>query len=199
MNSSERQDTRTRLLQAAAQLMWERSFQAAGVDDLCARANARKGSFYHFFPSKSDLAIAAIEVTWEYSKLNIFDPAFSNDGSGLAQIEDFFNNVYALQAKTFGETGSYLGCPFGNLGQEMAQQDERIRDVLQNIFDANCRFFENALIKAEQTGEIPAGDNKLRAKNIFALLQGAQLVAKVANDPQAFRQITLSAVRLAAY
>ena len=186
INSIEPPDTRERLLLTAASLMWERSFQAAGVDELCKRANIRKGSFYHFFPSKSDLAIAAIENSWVQAKARIFEPIFSTADSGLNQLRSLIYRVHEFQLQLAAEKGLVFGCPFGNLGQEMALQDERLRNTLQKIFDAHCAYIENALIRAEQAGEIPEGDNRLRARNIFALLEGAQLLAKVANDPKVF-------------
>ena len=197
MKSSESLETRDRLLQTAANLMWERSFQAAGVDELCQRANAKKGSFYHFFTSKTDLAGAAIERSWEQTKDGVFDPNFSHAASGLTQLRNLFEKVYEYQLTVAAEKGGVLGCPFGNLGQEMARQDERIREVLQKIFDGHCDYIEAALVRAERAGEIPAGDNRQRAKSIFALMEGALLLAKVANDPQIFRN-AMSAVSVVA-
>lgn len=191
-------DTRDRLLQAAAGLMWERSFQATGVDELCQRANAKKGSFYHFFPSKSDLAVAAIESAWERVKAGIFVPIFSNNGSGLSQLQDLVGKVYEFQLQVSIGKGGVLGCPFGNLGQEMARQDELIREALQKIFEAHCDFIETALLRAEKDGEIPKGDSRQRAKNIFALLEGALLLAKVANDPKIFLNAMPAVVVVAA-
>ena len=46
------------------ELIWEQSYGSVSVDVICERAGARKGSFYHFFPSKSDLAAVAIEDHW---------------------------------------------------------------------------------------------------------------------------------------
>lgn len=42
---------------------------------------------------------------------------------------------------------------------------------------------------AWQAGEIPSCDNRQRTQKIFALLEGALLLAKVANDPQVFRRV----------
>lgn len=198
MKPTELLDTRDRLLQTAAGLMWERSFQATGVDELCQRANAKKGSFYHFFPSKSDLAVAAIESSWANTKAGIFDPIFSNGRSGLSQLQDLADKIYEFQLQVAAEKGGVLGCPFGNMGQEMARQDERIRKALQNIFDAHCAFIEAALLHAEEAGEIPVGDNRQRAKNIFALLEGALLLAKVGNDPKIFRDVMAAVLVVAA-
>lgn len=198
MPRAESPDTRDRLLQEAASLMWERSFQAAGVDELCQRAKATKGSFYHFFPSKTDLAVAAIERSWAQVKTVFFEPIFSAEASGLSQLQTLVNKVSEFQAHMAAEKGAFLGCPFGNLGQEMALQDERIRTSLQQIFDAHCDYIEAALIRAEHAGEIPAGDNRQRAKNVFALLEGAQLLAKVANDPQLLRGVMPAVMTVAA-
>jgi TetR/AcrR family transcriptional repressor of nem operon len=183
-------DTRDRLLQTAASLMWERSFQAAGVDELCRRAKAKKGSFYHFFASKTDLAIAAIERSWEQARATFFEPIFSTKDSGLKQIQKLVDAIYKFQIDVAAAKGGFLGCPFGNLGQEMARQDERIRETLEKIFTANCEYLEAALVRAEQAGEIPPGHSELRAVNVFAQLEGALLLAKVANNPEIFRGVT---------
>ncbi|MDT5019250.1 MAG: TetR/AcrR family transcriptional regulator, transcriptional repressor for nem operon, partial [Mycobacterium sp.] len=55
-------DARERIVSTAARLFLERSYQAVGVDELCKAADVRKGSFYHYFPSKSELAKAVIDL-----------------------------------------------------------------------------------------------------------------------------------------
>ena len=37
-------------------------------DQICAKAEVKKGSFYYFFDSKSDLAVSAITVWWNERK-----------------------------------------------------------------------------------------------------------------------------------
>ena len=198
MSSTETADTRDRLLTAAAALMWERSFQATGVDELCQRANAKKGSFYYFFKSKSDLAVAAIERSWVLTKAMFFEPIFSGSGSGLKRIQTLIENISEFQSQVAGGKNGILGCPFGNLGQEMARQDEKIRPSLQQIFAAHCDYIESALDSAVQAGEIPPGDNRQRAENIFALLEGALLLAKVANDIKIFQRTASTVMAVAA-
>ena len=48
-----------RLMDAAMDLMWQNNYGAASVDAICERSGAKKGSFYYFFKSKSELAAAA--------------------------------------------------------------------------------------------------------------------------------------------
>ena len=51
-----------RLTEAAMDLIWENSYGATSVDAICERAGAKKGSFYYFFKSKSELAAAALRA-----------------------------------------------------------------------------------------------------------------------------------------
>lgn len=50
-----------KLLDVAFKLIWDQSYGSVSVDDICQQAEVKKGSFYHFFESKAELAIAAYE------------------------------------------------------------------------------------------------------------------------------------------
>jgi TetR/AcrR family transcriptional regulator, transcriptional repressor for nem operon len=53
--------TRTRLLDAARDVIRAKGYTATTVDDICAAAGVSKGSFFHHFASKEELGVAAIE------------------------------------------------------------------------------------------------------------------------------------------
>ena len=57
-------DTQERLVEAAAGLWHARSYADVGVNEICEVADVRKGSFYHFFASKQELAVAVIDRHW---------------------------------------------------------------------------------------------------------------------------------------
>src|SRR5437764_8121638 len=52
-------DARTRLLEAAMQVIRAQGYSATTVDDICRAAGLTKGAFFHHFKSKEDLAVAA--------------------------------------------------------------------------------------------------------------------------------------------
>jgi hypothetical protein len=52
-------DARTRLLDAAMQVIRAQGYSATTVDDICRAAGLSKGAFFHHFKSKEDLALAA--------------------------------------------------------------------------------------------------------------------------------------------
>lgn len=181
-------DTRSRLVATAANLLWERSFHATGVDEICRRAEVRRGSFYHFFPSKADLAVAAVRASWEDARDRYFAPAVAAGGSGLGQLHRIVGAVDQLQREEHARRGVYLGCPFGGVGQEMAHQDQRLQAVVDHVFEEHIQFFRDALEAAAAQGEIEPGDLAGRARKVMALLEGALLIAKVANRPDRFTE-----------
>jgi TetR/AcrR family transcriptional repressor of nem operon len=52
-------DARTRLLDAAVDVIRARGYSATTIDDICLRAGLTKGGFFHHFRSKEDCAVAA--------------------------------------------------------------------------------------------------------------------------------------------
>jgi TetR/AcrR family transcriptional repressor of nem operon len=54
-------ETRTRLLDAARDVIRAKGYTATTVDDICTAAGVTKGGFFHHFASKEQLGIAAIE------------------------------------------------------------------------------------------------------------------------------------------
>ena len=54
-------DTRTRLVNVAQDLLWERGYAATSSKEILNRANVGQGSMYHHFSGKRDLAAAALE------------------------------------------------------------------------------------------------------------------------------------------
>jgi DNA-binding transcriptional regulator YbjK len=53
--------SRKKLLDAALYVIRAKGYEATTVDDICAAAELSKGSFFHHFKSKEDLALAAAE------------------------------------------------------------------------------------------------------------------------------------------
>ena len=53
-----------KLMDAVRELIWTGSYGTTTIDHICERAGVKKGSFYYFFNSKSDLAVTAIDAEW---------------------------------------------------------------------------------------------------------------------------------------
>ena len=190
-------NTRQRIISAAQELIYARSYNEVGVQEICDRAAVKKGSFYHFFPSKRDLALAVLDQSQTVMYETIINKAFVADIPPLARIERFFTLVYDFHKQVKQDTGFVFGCPFGNLGCEMSTRDEDIRCKVADILRASEKPFEKALAEAVADGDLPAIDTAATARAIFAYVEGIMIYAKTRNDPELIRELGKHALKLA--
>ena len=73
-HAPERGNARTRLLEAARDIIRAKGFAATSVDDLCRAADVTKGAFFHHFGSKDALGVAAAEF-WAETTTDFFKAA----------------------------------------------------------------------------------------------------------------------------
>jgi TetR/AcrR family transcriptional repressor of nem operon len=188
-------DAGERLMQAAMDLIWEHSYGSTSVDAICERAGAKKGSFYHFFPSKSALAVKALEADWRRKKARM-DEIFSPTVPPLERLREYFEHVYRGQSKTHGECGAVLGCPYCTLGCEIGTQDRAISEQVRRILNRNARYFESAIRDAHAEGLIAAPDARAKAQILIAFFQGSLARARIENDVRSLRNLARGALEL---
>lgn len=191
-----RGDTKERLISSAIELMHARSYANVGVQELCDQAGVKKGSFYHFFPSKRDLTLAAVDQECEMLRREIWSKAFSKEIPPLKRIERYLAMNYQLQRAYWETTGSVRGCPFGNLALELGTQDEVIRARVDRAFKESIAILEETLNDAVDAGEIVSIHVPRTAQAILAYLEGMILVAKANNDPEVIRELSPKVFRL---
>jgi TetR/AcrR family transcriptional repressor of nem operon len=177
------------LLAAALDLIWSRSYGVVTIDAICEKAGVKKGSFYYFFESKSDLAVAALNESWESRGKPKWDGYFSASVPPLERIRNFFKATHDTQQVMQAENGSILGCPCFSVGSETCTQDDSIRDKVQEILQRQTRYFESAIRDAQAEGLVPAGDAATKAKCLFALFEGSLGQARIHNDLSYLRDL----------
>jgi len=175
------------LLEAALDLIWERSYGVVTIDAICEKAGVKKGSFYYFFESKSALAVEALETDWAQRGRQKWDGWFSASQPPLDRIHNFFQSVYDRQCAIKKEHGQVLGCPCFSVGSETSTQDEPIRLKVQEILQRQVRYFESAIRDAQAEGSLPPGDAAAKAKCLFALFEGSLGQARIQNDVEFLR------------
>ena len=176
-------DAKEKLLAVAFDLIWNSSYGTVSVDDICERARVNKGSFYHFFPSKADLAVAAYEEFWQQIRPEL-DRIFSVQVPPLERLHLWCQMIYRHQKQMAEKCGRVLGCPFCSLGSEVGSQEEKIRLKTEQSFERTSKYLETAIADARRDGLADVANPKLAAQNVSACVMGFMTQAKIKNDVQ---------------
>ena len=183
-------DTYQRIIDSAQALIHASSYSDVGVAAICEKANVQKGSFYHFFPSKQDLTLAVIDKHSANMKEALIDQAFSSTLPPLKRLQHFLDLTIEMQTNIYKQTGHVYGCPFGNLANEMATQDENIRLKVNQSFSDLYGLFSCTLQEAIDNNELDKINSvDTTARAMLAYLEGAMLLAKTQNDPNVLKQL----------
>lgn len=182
-------DTQQRILDAARELIYARSYADVGVAEICEQAGVQKGSFYHFFPSKRDLTLAVLDAHYVSFKEQLFEQAFAADIPPLARVERFAKMYYEFQKQLMQDTGRVLGCPVGNLANELASHDEVMRHKIEGIFHKIQALLQLVLKEARKAGDLSSVNIEATAQAMLAYLEGVVMMAKTQNDPEVLRKL----------
>ena len=164
---------------SAARLFLERSYQAVGVDELCKAADVRKGSFYHYFSSKSDLAKAVVDLHADAFRRRLSGAPAATPAQKLHAIPDAIGRIQSAFEKEFGRA---VGCPFGNFAAELSTSDDDLRAHLARTMGAMETHMAVACREAAAAGALREGTDPDRlAHALLAQYQGIILLAKL-ND-----------------
>ena len=175
--------TRQKLLDTAKDLLWTSSYGAVSVDDICKTAGVKKGSFYHYFPSKQDLAFAAMEEYYHYKIEHVMTPVFAANKPFSDQIDDMAEAIIRDNRASLEKYGRVCGCPLAALGSELIGDDDKaIAAKVEEMF-ALCRtYIQTAVAQAIEGGVIPAADPGAKTQELHDLITGLLIMARIHNS-----------------
>jgi TetR/AcrR family transcriptional repressor of nem operon len=176
---------RRRLLDAARRLVRTQGYAATTVDELCSAADVSKGAFFHHFASKEALGVAVTE-DWTQAATALFG------GATYHQVEDPRHRVLAyvaLRKVLIAGALPELTCVAGTLVQETYETSPAIREACAASILGHARSLEPDLQAALQAaGQDKAVSAASLARHTQAVIQGAFVVAKAADDPAVARE-----------
>jgi len=172
------------IIQIGLDLVLSRGFNATGVEAILKQAKVPKGSFYNFFSSKEEFALAIIDK-FVADRVEVLYPIFSDESlAPLERVKRSFETIIAV----FEGADCSRGCLIGNLGQEMADQSENVRQRLDESLQEWAKAVSRLLLQAQKEQEIPADlDADMLAENLISSFQGALLRSKVKKSPEPLR------------
>ncbi|HLX94261.1 MAG TPA: TetR/AcrR family transcriptional regulator [Verrucomicrobiae bacterium] len=180
-------DAKKRLMDAVLELFWSGSYGSTTIDHICEKAGVKKGSFYYFFQSKSELAAEALDASWQDKQAEL-DKIFSPMVPPLDRIRKYCEFSYKIQREIKEKYGRVLGCPQFALGAEICTQEDRLQKKIQEILDYKRKYLESAIRDAHAAGFIKAPDPAAKARMILAYYEGLLTQARIQNDVDVLRE-----------
>jgi TetR/AcrR family transcriptional regulator, transcriptional repressor for nem operon len=143
-------DTKLALIKAGRQLIVEKGYHNTGIQEVLQTVGVPKGSFYHFFRSKEEFGLAIIDYDARMHDRIVEQYLNNLNLSPLNRLKQyFFFKVEEFETLNYRE-----GCLFGNLSQEMSDQNEQFRLRLQEVTERWRDQFADCIKLAQAVGEL---------------------------------------------
>ncbi|MEO3743511.1 TetR family transcriptional regulator [Plantactinospora sp. B5E13] len=179
-------DSRQLLVETMSELMWERGYAATSPRDVRERSGLGQGSMYHHFPSKRELALAALER----NVVDLLPAASELDGPGdpMARIE-----AYLMRPRA-----ALKGCKVGRMTQDpQVREDPVLLAPVARAFAQVHGSWVKVLREAVAAGELRDDlDPERLAHTLMAVLQGGYVLAIAQQDPGPFDDARAGALDL---
>jgi TetR/AcrR family transcriptional regulator, transcriptional repressor for nem operon len=167
--------TRSRIIEAAAQLIHERGAAGTTLDDIRSRAGVSGSQLSHYFADKDELVQAVID----YQARTITGNQRQADLGSPEGLRAWRDTVIAQADSSQGKGG----CPLGSLAGQLAEIDAQDRDLIAAGFGQWSAAISDGLRRLHDTGHLPHGtDPDDLAVTLLAALQGGLLLAQVQRD-----------------
>jgi TetR/AcrR family transcriptional repressor of nem operon len=166
---------RGKLLDAAVEIIRQKGYAATSVDELCARAGVTKGAFFHHFPSKDSLAVAAANYWQELSDALFAAAPYHRLNDPLDRILGYLDFRKAMLRGDVAE----FSCLAGTMLQEAYQSHPDIRLACGATIGGHAATVESDIADAMKRYRIRAPwTAESLALHTQAVLQGAFILAK---------------------
>ena len=182
-------DAKVKLMDAVLELIWTGSYASTTIDHICDKAGVKKGSFYYFFDSKSQLAAEALDASWQDRRVEL-DRIFSVTVPPLERLQKYCEFNYKVQSEIKAQYGRVLGCPQVSLGCEVCTQEDALQKKIQSIMDYKYKYIESAIRDANAAGLTQVTDPAAMARMSMAYIQGLMTQARIQNSLESLRDLS---------
>ncbi|HJW40785.1 MAG TPA: TetR/AcrR family transcriptional regulator [Rhizomicrobium sp.] len=166
---------RQRLLDAAVSVIRAKGYAATTVDELCADAGVTKGAFFHHFPTKDALAVAAAKHWSEITDAHFAAAPYGRLDDPLDRVLGYLDFRKALLR---GAVAKFT-CLVGTMVQEAYQTHPDIRSACDASISGHAARVESDIAEAMKRHRVRAAwTAESLALHMQAVLQGAFILAK---------------------
>jgi AcrR family transcriptional regulator len=168
-------ETRDRILDATIRLLRRQGYTATGIKQIVAEGDAPLGSVYHYFPGgKEQIGAEALARSGERIRSTIERAGDAPD------LPAAINNYFVVNAERLRDSDYQRGCPIATVALETASDNERIRQVCEDVFHG----WQVTLAKVFTDAGIAAADAEALATFVLSSYEGALTMSRALRDIQ---------------
>lgn len=179
MSSRPPAGAKLKLLDAATRLVREKGFASTSIDDLCTAAGVTKGAFFHHFPSKDALGVAAADH-WATTTSALFaDAPYHAPTDPLARVLAYLDFRHMIIDENIAE----FTCLVGTMVQEVHESSPAIRAACEASIFGHSQTLVPDIAAALAGHGVTGLDPLALALHFQAALQGGFILSKASGDP----------------
>jgi TetR/AcrR family transcriptional regulator, transcriptional repressor for nem operon len=183
--SAPQSDARTRLLDAAMEVIRAQGYSGTTVDDICRAAGLTKGAFFHHFKSKEDLAIGAARHFSEMAERLFSAAPYRTLADPLDRLLGYIDFRSVIIDGPIPE----FTCLLGTMVQEAYDTHPAIRRACDTYIGVHVAGVAKD-IEAAKALYAPKAAWSAESLAVYtqAVLQGAFILAKAKGRPEVARE-----------
>jgi TetR/AcrR family transcriptional repressor of nem operon len=177
-----RHESKTRFLEAALHVIRAKGYSATRIEDICEEAGLTKGSFFHHFASKEDLALAAAEYWGDITSALFASAPYRALPDPLDRLLKY---VDFRKAIVQGDLPDFT-CLVGTMVQEVYDTHPALREACNKSISDHAATLTPDIEKAMRQHGVEA-DWTAESLALYtqATIQGAFILAKAKHSPGA--------------
>ncbi len=174
-------NTRKNLIDSTFDEIYSKGYQGASLTTILKNAKVHKGSMYHFFENKKEMALVSI-------KEKIYE-RFVQRYSSIIALESGYLEAFIKSIKDTTNRDFNKGCPIANIVQEMSNIDEDFKVLMEEIYQTFRKNIKDILDLAIKKDEMKECDTTKLALYIASTIEGAILSVKATGNIQDYLDV----------
>lgn len=181
MDTTALHQSKTKLLDAALQVIRTKGYTATRVEDVCAAAGLTKGSFFHHFKSKEELALAAADHFAAMADRLFASAPYQRTADPLERLLGYVDFRIAILRGTLPD----FTCLLGTMVQEAYDTHPAIRAACDTHLSSHAAMLARDIAEARAL-YAPDAPWTPESLGLFmqTVIQGAFILAKAKGGPE---------------
>lgn len=176
--------TRTRILEAALELVIQQGFGSTSIDNVIEKVGITKGAFFYHFKTKQDLAMALVEYFAQRDDVHLEDARARSEKLSRDPRQQLLIFVGLFEEAFENLVEPYPGCLFASFIMQGQLFDDSVKGVISEQI-LKWREYLGGKIRETMQQHKPklAVDVEALADMFTTVMEGAFIMSKSLNEP----------------